>query len=83
MLFTNGPLELTAEYRVTPEGVAIRVAPPNPGALQWADIWVEEEDLARWLQGIRDARERQKHERQMLARLVNQTPREAGESPHP
>jgi hypothetical protein len=31
LLETHEPLELVAEERVTPEGVAIRVAPPGGG----------------------------------------------------
>jgi len=70
VLFTNGPLELEVEARVTAEGVAIRVSPPQGGAARWTDIWFEAEDLTRWLQGIDDARKRQKLERQSIAHLL-------------
>jgi hypothetical protein len=56
MLYVFGPLKLTAEARVTPEGVAIRVAPPGGGAGQWADVWLTRQDLVRWLGDIALAR---------------------------
>jgi hypothetical protein len=52
MLDTSGPLKLNALDRVTADGVAIRVSTPNSGATGWADIWVLEEDLARWRDGL-------------------------------
>jgi hypothetical protein len=70
MLKTNGPLELTAHPWFTADGAAIRVAPPDAGAAQWADIWVTAEELIGWLKNIDDARKRESREREGVAHLL-------------
>ena len=83
MLETHGPLELLAQERITPGGVAIRVAPPHAGALQWADVWVTLEDVIRWVHDIADAQKRQKLGRQMLRGMTSSPPDDDRETIQP
>src|SRR5436190_10079074 len=83
MLETNEPLELTVEERVTADGVAIRVAPPNAGAQQWLDIWITVEELAGWLRGIDEARKLRAWGRQTWANFLANRPQGKTEQPPP
>jgi hypothetical protein len=70
VLFVNGPLELTAQDRVAPEGVAIRLTPPPGTGGQWADVWITRRDLVRWLRELTQARRRRLEDRRLADALA-------------